>query len=153
MKIDSIPGQATDANFKDQIPLDSFQWGAGRACTNAPGGDRTPGVANVSEVTASRPTDKSTEKLFVSLLKGETVGPATVSFVASIKGESVCYAKLILEDVIVSGLSMSSGGDNPSESVSLHFTKFDWTYTTRGADQSESKTHLSYSLVENKYAG
>jgi type VI secretion system secreted protein Hcp len=153
MKIDKVPGQSTDANFAGQITLDSFQWGAGRACTNAASGDRTPGVASISEVTATKQTDKATEKLFVSLLKGEPVGPATISFVASIKGESVCYAKLILEEVIVSGLSMSSGGDNPTESVSLHFTKFDWTYSTRDAKQAESKTHLSYDLVLNQYAG
>jgi len=70
--------------------------------------------------------------------------------VAASKGESVAYATLEIEDVIVSGFSLSSGGDFPSESLSLNFTKFDWSFTGRDATQVGSATHLIYSLVENK---
>ncbi|WP_167737533.1 Hcp family type VI secretion system effector [Sphingomonas parva] len=150
MKIDSVKGSSTDSNFKDQIELNSFQFGAGLGVTSARGGDRTTSEPSVSEITATKTTDKSSELLFKALLKGEPVGKATVSFVAASKGESVAYATLELEEVIVSGFSMSSGGDFPSESVSLNFTKFDWSFTGRDATQTGSPTHLIYSLVENK---
>ena len=45
---------------------------------------------------------------------------------------------------------MSSGGDFPSESLSLNFTKFDWCFTGRDATNTGSPTHLIYSLAENK---
>lgn len=149
LKIDSIKGSSTDAKFSEQIELNSFQWGAGLGVSSARGGDRTTSEPSVSEATVTKTTDKSSELLFKALLKGEPVGKGTLSFTAASKGESVAYATLELEDLIISGFSMSSGGDFPSESLSLNFTKFDWSYTGRDATQTGSPTHLIYSLVTN----
>jgi type VI secretion system secreted protein Hcp len=150
LKNDTIKGSSTDAKFPDQIELGSFQWGAGLGVGSARGGDRTTSEPSVSEITATKTTDKSSELLFKALLKGDPIGKCTVSFVAASKGESIAYATLELEEVIISGFSMSSGGDFPSESLSLNFTKFDWSFTGRDATQTGSPTHLIYSLVENK---
>ncbi|MFC3174564.1 Hcp family type VI secretion system effector [Novosphingobium bradum] len=152
LKFDSIKGSSTDAKFKDQIELHSFQWGAGVATSNSHGGDRTTGKASVSEITATKSVDKSTELLFKSLLLGKSVGKGLISFTATSNGENVAYATLTVEEVIISGLSMSSGGGNdmPSESISLNFTKFDWSFTGRDAKQGGSPTHLIYSIMESK---
>lgn len=150
LKFDSVKGSSTDSAFKDQIELNSFQWGAGIGVGSARGGDRTSSEPSVSEITATKITDKSSELLFKALLKGEPVGKGTISFVAASKGEAIAYATLDIEEVIISGFSMSSGGDTPSESISLNFTKFDWSFTGRDATQGGSPTHLIYSLVENK---
>ena len=150
LKIDSCKGSSTDANFKDQIELTSFQWGAGVGVSSARGGSRTTSEPSVSEITGTKTTDKSSELLFKALLKGEPVGKGLISFTAASKGESVAYATLEIEDIIISGFSMSTGGDFPSESLSLNFTKFDWSFTGRDATQTGSPTHLIYSLVENK---
>ncbi|MBA2920545.1 Hcp1 family type VI secretion system effector [Sphingomonas sp. MAH-20] len=152
LKFDSIKGSTTDSQFKDQIELESFQWGAGIGCSSARGGDRTTSEPSVSEITASKQTDKSSELLFKALLKGDAVGKGVISFTAAIKGESVAYATLTLEEVIVSGFSMSSGGGDslPTESISLNFTKFDWSFKGRDVKQAGNPTHLIYSLVENK---
>ncbi|MEE4452444.1 type VI secretion system tube protein Hcp [Novosphingobium resinovorum] len=150
LKIDSIKGSSTTKGFEDQIELGSFQWGAGVGVSNARGGDRTTSEPSVSEITATKTVDKASEGLFKSLLKGESVGKGTVSFTAASKGEAVAYATLELEEVIISGFSMSSGGDLPSESFSLNFTKFDWSFTGRDGKQGGSPTHLIYSLIENK---
>jgi type VI secretion system secreted protein Hcp len=150
LKIDSCKGSSTDTKFKDQIELGSFQWGAGLGVSSARGGSRTTSEPSVSEITATKTTDKSSELLFKALLKGEPVGKGTISFTAASKGESVAYATLEIEEVIISGFSMSSGGDFPSESLSLNFIKFDWSFTGRDATQAGSPTHLIYSLIENK---
>lgn len=151
LKIDSIKGSSTDENFKDQIELQSFQWGAGLGVGSPRGGDRTTSEPSVSEITTTKVLDKSSEGLFKALLKGDPVGKGTISFVAASKGESVAFATLELEDIIVSGYSMSSGGqDLPNESISLNFTKFDWSFTGRDKKQGGSPTHLIYDLVANK---
>lgn len=149
LKIDSIKGSTTTKGFEDQIELNSFQWGAGLGVSSARGGDRTTSEPSVSEITATKVVDKSSEGLFKSLLKGEAIGTGTVSFTAASKGEAIAYATLKLEEVIISGFSMSSGGDLPSESLSLNFTKFDWSFTGRDGKQGGSPTHLIYSLIEN----
>jgi type VI secretion system secreted protein Hcp len=150
LKFDSIKGGATDDSFKEQIELTSCQWGAGLGVSSARGGNRTSSEPSVSEITASKTIDKSSEGLFKALLKGDPVGKGTISFTAATKGESVAYLVLELEDVIISGYSISSGGDIPSESLSLNFTKFDWCYTDRDGKQTGSPTHLVYSLETNK---
>lgn len=149
LKFDSIKGGATDKTFKDQIELNSIQWGAGLGVGSARGGNRTTSEPSVSEITATKIIDKSSEGLFKALLKGEPVGKGTISIAAATKGESVAYLVLELEDVIISGYSISSGGDVPSESLSLNFTKFDWCYTDRDGKQTGSPTHLVYSLEAN----
>ena len=151
LKIDSIKGSSTDNNFKDQIELLSFQWGAGVGVGSPRGGDRTTSEPSVSEITTTKVLDKSSEGLFKALLKGDPVGKGTISFVAASRGESVAYATLELEDIIISGYSMSSGGqDLPTESLSLNFTKFDWSFTGRDTKQGGSPTHLIYDLATNK---
>lgn len=150
LKFDSIKGSVTDSKFKDQIELTSFQWGAGLGVGSARGGDRTTSEPSVSEITTTKSLDKSSEGLFKALLKGDPVGKGTISFTAATKGETVAYATLELEEVIISGYSMSSGGDFPTESISLNFTKFDWSFTGRDVKQTGSPTHLIYSLSENK---
>ncbi len=150
LKLDPIKGSTTDSKFKDQIELKSFQWGAGVGVGSARGGDRTTSEPSVSEITASKVLDKSSEGLFKQLLMGEPVAKGTISFTAAIKGESVAYAVLDLEDVIISGYSQSSGGDLPAESISLNFAKFVYSFSGRDDKQASSPVRLTYDLAENK---
>lgn len=153
LKFDSIKGSATTEGFKEQIELNSFQWGAGLGVSSARGGSRTSSEPSVSEITTTKVSDKSSQGLFKALLKGEPVGKGTISFTAASKGEAVAYATLDIEDVIISGFSMSSGGDFPSESLSLNFTKFDFVWIGRDDKQEGDPVHLIYDLETNKVNG
>ena len=150
IKFDKFKGSSTDDKFKEQVEVTSFSFGAGIGVGSPRGGDRTNSEPSVSEIVSTKQTDKSSEMLFKYLLLGENIGKALISFTAASKGESVAYATLELSDVIISGFSMSSGGDIPSESISLNFTKFDWSFTGRDATQAGSPTHLIYDLSANK---
>jgi type VI secretion system secreted protein Hcp len=150
LKLDPIKGSVTDSKFKDQIELGSFQWGAGIGVGSARGGDRTTSEPSVSEIVATKKLDKASEGLFKHLLMGETVAKGTISFTAAIKGESVAYAVLDLEDVIISGYSQTSGGDFPTESISLNFAKFVYSFSGRDDKQASSPVRLTYDLAENK---
>lgn len=152
LKLGDIKGSSTDHKFKEQIELHSFQWGAGIPTSNSHGGDRTTGKASVAEISATKQTDKATEKLFKSLLTGQPVGKGVISFVShSGQKESIAYATLTIEDVIVSGLSFSADSNNiPSEHLSLNFTKFDWSFTGRDSKQGGQPTHLIYDIVESR---
>ena len=149
LELDGIKGSTTDSKFKDQIELSSFQLGAGLGVGSPRGGDRSTSEPSVSEITGTKTLDKSSELLFKNLLKGDTIAKGKVSFTAATKGESVAYASLALENIIISGYSMSSGGDFPTESISLNFTKFDWSFTGRDTKQTGQATHLIYDLSEN----
>jgi type VI secretion system secreted protein Hcp len=150
LKLDPIKGSVTDFKFKDQIELNSFQWGAGLGVGSARGGDRTTSEPMVSDITATKMLDKASELLFKNLLMGETLAKGTITFTAAIKGESVAYATLDLEDVIISSYNQTSGGDFPSESISLNFAKFVYSFSGRDGKQTASPVRLTYDLAENK---
>jgi type VI secretion system secreted protein Hcp len=149
LKLAGVPGSSTDDKFKDQIELQSFQWGAGLGVGSARGGDRTTSEPSVSEISGTKALDKASELLFKNLLMGAIIPTGVISFVAAVKGESVAYATLDLTDVIISGYSQSSGGDFPSEQISLNFGKFDWSFTGRDDKQVGAATHLIYNLATN----
>ena len=50
----------------------------------------------------------------------------TIDFCKTDKGVLEVYMTYILEDCMISGYSISSGGDRPSESCSLNFTKIEY---------------------------
>ncbi len=150
LKLEGCPGSVTTAGFEKQIELSSFQWGAGLGVGSARGGDRSTSEPSVSEISGTKALDKSSEHLFKNLLMGNTIATGEISFTAAIKGVSVAYGVLKLEDVIISGYSMSSGGDFPQESISLNFTKFDWAFSGRDDKQASTATHLIYDLEQAK---
>ena len=63
-------------------------------------------------------------------------------------GKHVSFQKYVLTNTLISGYSISSGGDRPSESLSFNFTKFDSEYMNID-DQFASKTtgHVVYDIA------
>ena len=119
--------------------LNSLQWGAvlGVGSVGA-GGTRTTSAPSISEVTVTKVLDGSSTGLFGALLGAEEIQTTTITFSFKAGTPSIT---LVLDDVIVSGYSLSSGGQVPSESLSFNFTKF--TLTVNGVP-------LSYDLTTGK---
>jgi type VI secretion system secreted protein Hcp len=63
----------------------------------------------------------------------------------------VSFQKYVLTNTLISGYSLSSGGDRPSESISLNFTKVDSEYMNID-DQFASKTtgHVVFDIALSK---
>jgi len=124
MKFDGIDGDVTEEGHKKWIELSSCQWGLGRGISSPTGGsaDRESSAPSVSEVTVSKAQDVATIKLVDAALQGEGK-LVEIDFTKTDKGKLEVYLKLTLTNTMISGYSLSSGGDRPSESLSLNFTK------------------------------
>ncbi len=112
------------------VEVSSFQFGVGRGISSPTGGaaDREASAPSVSEITISKPMDVSSYRWLEEALWGE--GQAvTIDFCKTDKDKLEVYAQYVLTDCMVSGYSVSSGGDRPSESLSLSFTKFEFVFT------------------------
>jgi type VI secretion system secreted protein Hcp len=118
-----VKGDVTESGHKDWIEVNSFQWGVGRGIASPTGGskDRESSAPSVSEITVSKAQDAATGKIITEAFQGEGV-KATIDFCKTDKGKLEVYLQFKLEDVMISGYSVSSGGDRPSESVSLNFS-------------------------------
>lgn len=124
MKFGAVVGQVTTEGFKDWIELSSFQYGVGRGVTSGAGGAQREGSApSISEITVSKVYDKASPGLYQDALAGTFNTKVEIKMTTTTKNKVDTYLAWELTDCGVSGYSASSGGDNPSESISLNFTK------------------------------
>ncbi len=129
LQFDGMTGEVTAAGHEGWIELESFSWGVGRGIIMQTGAskDREASAPSLSEVTVTKQMDETSPYFFTEACvgKGKT---ATIHFVKT--GEELeTYMEYVLSDVMVSGYSVSSGGDRPAESISLSFTKIETKYT------------------------
>ena len=130
MKYGKLDGEVSAAGYLKWIELQSMQWGIGRGISSGVGGGskREASAPSVSEVVVTKTFDS-----FSPLALKESVGgegsQVKIELTRTDKsGKHVAYQKYTLENAMISGYSISSGGDRPSESLSLNFTKFDSEY-------------------------
>ena len=125
-----LVGSSTDSQYPKWIQLFSAQMGVGRGISLT-SGTVTPSNPSVSEVTISKLTDNTTPSLYTLVCGGtasvsQPIDYVTLDFRNSATGQT--FSRLQLQNVYISGVSTSSGGDVPSESVSLFFTRITWSY-------------------------
>lgn len=138
MKYDSIDGDVTATGHEKWIEVNSFQWGVGRGISSPTGGaaDRESSAPSVSEIVVTKPTDISTIKLLNEALQGEGQD-VTIDFCKTDKGNLSVYLSYVLNNAMISGYSKSSGGDRPTESLSINFTKIMCTDVALGAKNED----------------
>ena len=126
MKYAALKGDVTADGHKDWIELNSMQWGVGRGISSPTGAsaDRESSAPSISEITVTKAQDVSTIALLNEAYQGEGVD-VTIDLCKTDKGKLETYLSYILTNCMISGYSVSSGGDRPSESLSLNFTKIE----------------------------
>lgn len=143
INFDGIEGAATEDGHQKWIAVDSFQFGVGRGIST-PVGDaarRESSKPSVSEVTFTKVMDAASLKLWESSLIGNEGKLVKVDFTRTgTAGKLEVYAQYELTNCLVSGYSVSSGGDRPSESVSLNFTKVMFKYMGGDASNKSKNT-------------
>lgn len=152
MKYGSIKGAATTEGFKDWIELTSFQFGTGRGIASAARSptSREHSEPSLSEITVTKLTDVSSPKLFTESVAGELNNAVTITFTTTTKNKVEPFLKYELENTGVSGYSVSSGGDMPSESISLNYTKIKKTFIGLDPATKGNPETVGYDLTEMK---
>jgi type VI secretion system secreted protein Hcp len=148
----NIDGAVTASGFEKWIEIDSFQWGVGRGIGSAQGssGNREASTPSISEIVVTKKEDDSTGKLLQECYNGVGTATVTITFVRT-GSPAVAYLSFILSNVMISGLSLSSGGDRPAESISLNFTKIEVDIIPQNADGTAgSKFPVTYDLATMK---
>ena len=127
------------------IEVNSVQWGVGRGISTPTGASskREASAPSISEVVVTKMMDSTSPLLAQEALIGKAV-EATIELVETGSDKLETYLTLKLTNTMISGYSLSSGGDRPSESLSLNFTKVEFTYQgyddQHKADSSKKKS-------------
>lgn len=144
IKYGDILGDVTAEGHKGAdgwVEVNSFQFGVGRGIASPTGGstDRESSAPSVSEIVVTKPMDKSSFRWFEESLHGEGVG-VQIDFCKTDKDKLEIYTTYKLENAMVSGYSVSSGGDRPTESISINFTKILYEFFEMGAKNAKGDT-------------
>jgi type VI secretion system secreted protein Hcp len=152
MKYDGIDGDVTAEGHAKWIELNSFQWGVGRGISSPTGAsaDRESSAPSISEIVVTKAQDIATTKLLDEALQGE--GKKVIIDFCKTDGKKLeTYMAYTLENVMISGYSVSSGGDRPSESLSLNFTKVEFKGTQMDkANKGAGSASVIYDLAAAK---
>lgn len=149
MKFGSIDGPITTKGFEKWIELQSFQWGVGRGIGSAARSDtgRESSEPSISEITVTKVMDISSNKLFQDATGGDLSADVTLKFTATTKDTVTTFLTYVLSNTGISGYSLSSGGENPSESLSLNFTKVMITYSGLDPKTQAKPDTVGYDLT------
>lgn len=154
IKYDGIDGEATHETHKKWLDVSSLQWGVGRAISTPSGStaNREASEPSVSEVTITKLMDSSSPKFFVESCTGAVRKKVQIHLVTT-GSPGNTYAEYTLTNALVSAYSMSSGGDRPSESISISFTKMEYKFIPYD-DKNKAGTPISvsYDLSTTKSA-
>jgi type VI secretion system secreted protein Hcp len=143
MNWDGVPGDVTTSGFEKWIELTSFQWGVGRGIGSAMSGQasRESSIPSVSEIVVTKRMDGSSPGLWTDSVAGQLNTTVKIAFTTTSQGATTQFLNYELTNTGLSGYSLSSGGDMPTESLSLNFTKVVWSFT--GTDPSVSGTPVT----------
>ncbi len=152
MKFGSIPGDVTTDGYKDWIELNSFQYGVGRSVSSGAGGNtRESSAPNISEIVVTKHFDKASAKLYQDSVAGTFDTKVEIKMNTTTKQKTETFLTFELTDCGVSSYSLSSGGENPMESLSLNFLKVMVTPTPLDkSGQIKKGDVVSYDLLAMK---
>ena len=152
MKYGDITGDVTTAGFEKWTELQSFNWAVGRAVGSAMSGamSRESSVPSISEIVVTKNMDAASPGLWTDSVAGAFDQMVTITFTTTSAGKTEKFLSYELTDCGMSGYSLSSGGDMPSESLSLNFAKISWTLTPVKADGTGTPVTQGYDLTQSK---
>ena len=146
-----IKGECTTSGYEGWINVDNVAFGVGRSIQSVSEGSdkRDVSTPTISEVAISRSTDLASPEFFFQACGGQTLELATINIVQVENNEPKVHVAIELTDPIVSGYSISTGGDNPSESVTLNFTKISFQYNSFDGKKVTQSAAKKWDLSKN----
>lgn len=132
LEIDGLKGESTSEQGKDQIEILSYSHGVAMPLTfGSSNTSRAHGRCTHQDFTVSKYLDLASPTLNAYCCGGNNIAKMTLHvFKAdSETGKPVEFVKYTLENVIVTSVAVGgSGGDQPTETVTLNYTKVTWEY-------------------------
>jgi len=122
--------------------------GIGRGISSSVGSsaERESTAPSISEITVTKENDVASGKLMQEALSGhgKTV---KIDFTRTYKDSQEIYLTIELTNTIISGYSHSSSGERPIETISLNFTKIQYTTNQMKPDGTQGDPdHVIYDL-------
>ena len=152
LKLDGIPGEATDSKHKGEISLESWSWGETNAGTHGGGSGGGAGKVQMHDFNFTMKINKASPKLFLACATGQHIKEGLLICRRAGKDQQE-YLKIKFSDLLVSNFQTggSQGDVVPTDQISLNFGKIEVSYAPQKADGTlDSPVVHNYSLKEQK---
>jgi len=154
LKIDGIPGESTDDKHKEWIEVLSYSSGVSQTSAGgrSTGGAATGGRCDHQDFSIVKELDKTSPTLDLYCCNGQHIKKVALELCRA-TGDKAKYMEYILEDVIISSVSIGGGGGGlPTESVTFNYGKITWNYIQTDHQTGEVKGNIQkyWSLIDNK---
>ena len=135
VSIDGVKGEASHDKHKDEIEVESWQWGVSQPISFT-GTGLSGGKADVSHLTITKSVDKSSPNLVMYCAKGKHLDKVVLTQRRSGDG-SIELVKFTLKDAMIAGVHKSgANGSGPRETVDIAFSAVEYDYTPQKPDGS-----------------
>jgi type VI secretion system secreted protein Hcp len=133
------------------MEIGSVHWGCGRTITTPVGSSakREARAPSISEITVTKLMDSTSPLLAQEALIGKACD-AVIELTQTGTENLETFLSVKLTNAMISGYSMSSSGDRPSESLTLNFTKIEYAYQgydNTGKVDSSKKQSFTYDVT------
>lgn len=155
LKIEGVDGESAAEGHKGEIDIQSFSWGVSNQGSFSGGGGGGSGKVSFQDISFMKTLDKASPQLFTGVASGKHYPTATFTIVADLDGDGRLdrsYYTIKLSDVVITSFEQAgtTGGDRPTESISLSFSKIVIEYTPQTADgKAGPKVTASWDLSKN----
>jgi len=152
IKIADIQGESQDSQFKDQIEIMSYSFGASMVANVGQGG-LGAGKVSFSDFTFVKQVDKASPKFFKASCVGSHLATVVFSTRKAGGGSSggYTYLQITLSDALVTQFHLSGASEIATESVSLAFAKLQMEYFMQTATGSVGSTGaITYDVTKNQ---
>jgi type VI secretion system secreted protein Hcp len=141
LDIKGVTGESQAKGFEKKIDIFSYSVGASNPSQVATGGGSGAGKVSISSLSIQKILDAATPDLFRACCSGKHFDTAKITVREAGGDTPVEYVVMDMEQVFVDSLSWgaASGGDKPSESLSISFATFKITYTSQTAKGAGEK--------------
>jgi type VI secretion system secreted protein Hcp len=149
LKIDSIDGKSQDEQHKNEIELETWNWGESQSIVTQ--GGAGAGKVKIEELQVTMRISKASPKLMLAGSSGLHIRKAILT--ARKSGEpAVKFLRITLSDIIVASFQTSASLDDlPTDQVSLSFNKIEYEYTPQNLDGSLAQSiKASWDLKTNR---
>jgi type VI secretion system secreted protein Hcp len=154
LKIDGIPGEATDTKHSNEVDLISWSWGESNAGSHGSGGGGGAGKVAMQDFSFTMRVNKASPKLFLACASGQHIASALLTCRKAGKQQQE-YLKISFTDLLVS--SYQTGGSEgdvvPVDQIAFNFAKIELTYSPQKPDGSLGSPVIAYYNVETNTGG
>jgi len=129
-KYGNVKGNATHADHRDWMDIETFDWGLERS-VNTPTGSIASRVASettVWDLTLSKTLDESSASLLMEAFTRKSQADLKVHQLST-AAQGLNVVEYVFSNAMITKYVTTSAGDRPMETVSFNFTKIAFNFT------------------------